>query len=169
MPNQWNKETIYALLREKDIPFFAVDHPPAYTVEDIIRFDLPKPEVGAKNLFLRDDKKRTYYLLTVKDDRNVSIKNFQKKAGTRRLSFASEQDLMAFLGLIPGAVTPFGVLNDESRSVIVYMDDCFRGGEISVHPNDNTATVYLPSDALVKLIQEHGNPVEYFNFSDVSS
>ena len=160
MPNQWNKETIYALLREKDIPFFAVDHPPAYTVEDIIRFDLPKPEVGAKNMFLRDDKKRTYYLLTVKDDRNVSIKNFQKKAGTRRLSFASEQDLMAFLGLIPGAVTPFGVFNDESRSVIVYMDDCFRGSEISVHPNDNTATVWLKTADLIRILEEHGNSVE---------
>ena len=165
MQKNWKKDDIYDLLRKKGIRFMAVDHPPAYTVEDIISFDLPRPEVGAKNLFLRDDKKRSYYLLTVRDDLTVSIKEFQSKAGTRRLSFASEQDLMHYLGLIPGAVTPFGILNDESRSVIVYIDKSFAGQEISVHPNDNTATVYLSADEMVTLIREHGNPVEYFDFT----
>lgn len=169
MHQNWKKEDIYSLLRQREIPFAAVDHPPAYTVEDIVGFDLPRPEVGAKNLFLRDDKKRAYYLLTVKDDRSVSIKGFQAKAGTRKLSFASEQDLLSKLGLIPGAVTPFGILNDESRSVIVYIDDYFAGKDISIHPNDNTATVYLPAEDLLKLIEEHGNPVEYFDFSEISS
>ncbi len=168
MGNTWDKEAIYELLHEKNIPFFAVEHPPAFTVEDILSYDLPRPEVGAKNLFLRDDKKRVYYLLTVKDDRSVSIKDFQIKAGTRRLSFASEQDLKAFLGLIPGAVSPFGILNDESHSVVVYLDKCFKGGEISVHPNENTATVYLPADELMEVIRENGNPVTYFDFSDIS-
>ena len=164
MPDYLKKQDIYKLLEENKIQYMAVDHPPAYTVEDIISFNLPRPEAGAKNLFLRDDKKRSYYLLTVRDDKTVSIKEFQSKAGTRRLSFASEQDLMKYLGLISGAVTPFGILNDESRSVTVYIDDSFAGHEISVHPNDNTASVYLQTDELIKLIREHGNKVEYFDF-----
>ena len=88
---------------------------------------------------MRDDKKRNYYLITVKGDKRVDLKKFQKKHGTRRLSFASADDLMAIMGLIPGAVTPLGVLNDEERRVEVCLDRDFLAepGKIGVHPNDN--------------------------------
>lgn len=77
--------------------------------------DIPYPEADAKNLFVRDDKKRNYYLITVKGDKKVDLKEFRKKNNTRPLRFASENDLMDILGLIPGAVTPLGILNDEER------------------------------------------------------
>lgn len=80
---------------------------------------------------------------------------------TRALSFASENDLMQVLGLIPGAVTPIGLLNDAECKVQLYLDEAFFAapGLIGVHPNDSTATVWLRADDLVALIQEHGNPV----------
>ena len=65
------------------------------------------------------------------------------------------------LGLIPGAVTPLGLLNDTSRSIHFYLDSEFIGNIIGVHPNDNTATVWLRADDLMKLIQAHGNPAEF--------
>ena len=84
-----------------------------------------------------------------------------KKYGTRALSFASENDLMQVLGLIPGAVTPLGLLNDAECKVQLYLDAAFFAapGLIGVHPNDNTATVWLRADDLAALIREHGNPV----------
>ena len=74
------------------------------------------------------------------------MKEFRKANQTRPLSFASEEDLMKLLGLTAGSVTPLGVLNDEERKV-------------GVHPNDNTATVWLKAEDLVRLIGEHGNRI----------
>lgn len=156
-----NKQEIYNFLNDKKIKYKAIEHEPAFTVEDIVSFNLENPENGAKNLFLRDDKKKNYYLLVAKDDKTISIKEFQEEAKTRRLSFASEEDLMKIMKLIKGAVTPFGVLNDEEKKVQVYIDDYFKDNYIWVHPNDNTASVYLKAEDLVSVIREHGNYVQY--------
>lgn len=149
-----------ALLDAQGVEYELFEHPPAYTVEDILSYGLPQPELGAKNLFLRDKKKRHYCLLVAKDDRPVSIRDFEEKAGLGKLSFASEEDLMRFLGLTRGAVTPFGVLNDATRTVRVFLDRYFEGGRIAVHPCENTATVYLRTADLVRLLREHGSAVE---------
>ena len=105
-----------------------------------------------------------YYgdLITVKGDKRVDLKEFRKKNNTRPLRFASENDLMDILGLIPGAVTPLGILNDEERKVQVFLDREFLEGRklIGVHPNENTATVWLKTEDLLDIIKEHGNPVQ---------
>ena len=75
----------------------------------------------------------------------------------RHLSFASPEDLSEIMELVPGAVTPFGILNDAEHRVHFYLDAAFRGNPIGVHPNDNTATVWLQADALMQLVLEHGN------------
>lgn len=156
-----NKQEVYAFLKEKNLDFEITEHPAVYSMEELAQVALPYPEADAKNLFVRDDKKRNYYLITVKGDKRVDLKKFQKKHGTRRLSFASADDLMAIMGLIPGAVTPLGVLNDEERRVEVCLDRDFfaEPGKIGVHPNDNTATVWLKTGDLIALISEHGNTV----------
>ena len=68
---------------------------------------------------------------------------------------------MSILGLIPGAVTPFGLLNDEENKAALYIDRTFREGSglVGVHPNDNTATVWIKTDDLIRIISEHGNKV----------
>ena len=102
----------------------------------------------------------------MKGDKRVDLRAFQKRFGTRKLSFASAEDLMDIMGLIPGAVTPLGLLCDDGRKVELYLDDAFRGGLIGVHPNDNTATVWLKTEDLVALIEAHGNPVRLISLED---
>lgn len=159
-----NKTQVYKYLREKGIQYEVIEHEAVFTVEQAEALNLPNPGAGAKNLFLRDDKKRNYYLLTVRDTLSVSLKEFQEKIGSRRLSFASEEDLLHMMKLTRGTVSPFGVMNDDTCIVKVYFDAFFDGKIISVHPNDNTATVYLNCNDLVNLIQDHGNTVEYVFF-----
>ena len=90
----------------------------------------------------------------------MDLKEFQHRHGTTRLSFASPEDLMARLHLAPGSVTPLGLLNDPDRSVQFYLDRDFEGGRIGVHPNDNTATIWLSAQALVNVLKENGTTVE---------
>lgn len=116
---------------------------------------------AAKNLFVRDDKKRNYYLITMKGNKRVDLKAFRRQRGLRALSFAAAEELFDIMKLIPGAVTPLGILNDAEHRVQVFMDVEFVGNKIGVHPNDNTATVWMQADDLMKIIQKHGNTVEY--------
>ena len=101
-----NKAEIYDLLRTRGIWHEITEHKAVYNMAELTDVALPYPEADAKNLFVRDDKKRNYYLITVRGDKRVDLKEFRHRYGTRALSFASENDLMQVLGLIPGAVTP---------------------------------------------------------------
>ena len=156
-----NKQEVLSLLDERGVSYELTEHKAVYNMAELAEVVLPYPEADAKNLFVRDDKKRGYYLITVRGDKRVDLKAFRQQNGTRPLSFASAEDLMARLGLIPGAVSPFGLLNDAERSVIFCLDREFldTSGRIGVHPNDNTATVWLAAADLLSLIQEHGNPI----------
>ena len=156
-----NKAEVYQYLAEQNIPHEITEHKAVFNMEELDSVALPYPEWDAKNLFVRDDKKRNYYLITVKGDKRVDLKAFRKAHGLRALTFASAEELLAMLDLIPGAVTPLGLLNDAARSVHFYLDAEFMGNKVGVHPNDNTATVWLPADNLMKLIQAHGNPAEF--------
>ena len=84
--------------------------------------------------------------------------------GSRRLSFASEDELGALMGLTKGSVTPLGYMNDAAKKVKFVIDSVFRGGVIGVHPCDNTATVWLKTEELMSLIRKHGNFVYYLTF-----
>ena len=153
------KQETLDYLTGRGVPFEVTEHGAVFNMEELDAVPLPYPDRDAKNLFVRDDKKRNYYLITVRGDKRVDLKEFQRAQGTRKLSFASPEDLAALLGLIPGAVTPLGLLNDEERRVTLYLDAAFGDGQVGVHPNDNTATVWLKAPDLVKLIGDHGNPV----------
>ncbi len=156
-----NKCEVYDYLRERNIGFETTEHQAVYTMEELSDVVLPYPEADAKNLFVRDDKKRQYYLITVKGDKRVDLKAFRRQHATRPLSFASENELKDILGLVPGAVTPLGILNDAEHRVQLYLDEDFLDspGLIGVHPNDNTATVWLKTEDLIAIIQEHGSTV----------
>ena len=154
------KEETYAYLTAHGVGYEVTEHPAVFNMEELGAVELPYPDRDAKNLFVRDDKKRNYYLITVKGDKRVYLKEFQQAFGTRKLSFASADDLAAILGLIPGAVTPLGLLNDTEHKVILYLDSAFGDGLIGVHPNDNTATVWLSTGELIRILREHGNEVK---------
>lgn len=156
-----NKTETYQYLTEHNIVYEVSEHKAVFNMEEAESLDLPYPECDAKNLFIRDDKKQNYYLITVKGDKRVDLKEFRKQHGLRALSFASPEELSAVMGLIPGAVTPLGILNDVERRVHFYLDKSFIGEKIGVHPNDNTATIWVQADELMDLIKKHGNAAEF--------
>lgn len=100
-------------------------------------------------------------MITVKGDKRVDLKEFRKQQGLRALSFASAEDLLAIMQLTPGSVSPLRLLNDAEHRVHFYLDAEFTGNKIGVHPNDNTATVWMQTDDLMEIIQTHGNAAEY--------
>ena len=156
-----NKQETYDFLTQSGVKFEITEHQAVYNMAELAQIDNPHPECDAKNLFVRDDKRRQYYLITVKGDKRVDLKAFRKAQGTRPLTFASESELMDIMRLIPGAVTPLGLLNDSELRVIFYLDkDFFKEPFlIGVHPNDNTATVWLNVNDLADIIKKHGNEV----------
>ena len=156
-----NKQEILDYLKEKNVLHKVTEQKAVYNMEEVSQIDIPYHEAEAKNLFVRDDKKRNYYLITVKGNKKVNLKKFRKENNTRALSFASEDELKSIMGVIPGAVTPFGLLNDKELKVKFFIDKEFAktGHLIAVHPNDNTATVYLKAEDLIDIIKEHGNQV----------
>lgn len=158
-----NKQQIYDYLNQENVWYEITEHEAVYNMAELSNIEIPYPEYDAKNLFVRDDKKRNYYLITVKGDKRVNLKEFRKNNNTRPLSFASADDLMGIMGLVPGAVTPLGLLNDTECKVTLFLDNDFIGdlGLIGVHPNDNTATVWIKANDLVTLIQQHGNTVNF--------
>lgn len=155
-----NKQETYQYLKDHNIPFEITEHRAVYNMEELDSIDLPYPEGDAKNLFVRDDKKKNYYLITVKGDKRVNLKDFRKAHGLRPLSFASPEDLKKYMDLTPGAVTPLGLLNVEDAPITMYMDAEFKDSIIGIHPNENTATVWLQGDDLVELLRENGCEVE---------
>ena len=157
-----NKQKIYALLGERGMWHEITEHEAVYNMAEMAEIAIPYPEADAKNLFVRDDKKRNYYLITVKDNKRVDLKEFKRRNGTRSLSFASAEELLQLMGLTPGSVTPLGLLNDSERRVKLYLDKAFLDAPalIGVHPNDNTATVCMKTEDLISLLTEHGSEVE---------
>ncbi len=156
------KQETYDFLNAKNIEYEITEHKAVFSMDEICDVVLPHSECDAKNLFVRDDKKREYFLITVKGNKRVDLKEFRKSHGIRQLSFASAEDLMRFLNLTPGSVTPLGLLNGVGQKVKFFLDKDFLEppGLIGIHPNENTATVWLKTADLLKLIKENGNEVE---------
>lgn len=159
-----NKIEIYTYLKENNIWHEISEHKSVFNMSEISDVIFPYPECVAKNLFVRDNKKRNYYLITVKGNKRVDLKEFKQKYNTRSLSFASEIDLLDLLDLHLGSVTPLGLLNDKEHKVQFFLDKDFTEEPklIGVHPNDNTATVWLKTQDLIEIINQHGNIVNIF-------
>lgn len=124
--------------------------------------DLNRFGDGCKNLFLRDDKGRRHFLLVLPKDKTADLKDIQKQLGCSRLGFASEERLYKYLGLHKGEVTPLGIINDTGADVEVVIDQDLVGkNKLGVHPNDNTASVWLAFDSLKLVIEQNGNVIHY--------
>ena len=113
---QWDKAAVYRLLTERGIWHEITEHPAVYNMEEMAAVDLPYPEADGKNLFLRDDKKRHYYLLTLRGDKRVDLKAFRQANHTRPLSFASAEDLWDKLGLSSLRIKKQGEVKNFCRS-----------------------------------------------------
>ena len=133
-----------------------------YNMEELSTIDLPYLQQVAKNLFVRDDKRRRYYFIVVKGEKRIDLKQFRLKNQLRPLSFASVDDLQKILGLEPGSVTPLGIFNDKNHQVHCFLDQDFldEPAIIGVHPYDNTTTLWLNTQDFIQIIQKLNNPID---------
>ena len=151
-------EDLLAFLTGLAIPTDTVEHPPLFTVEEstALRGDIPGGH--AKNLFVKDKKSRLF-LLVLGEDAQVDLKRVHEKIGGQgRVSFGSAELLEEVWGVKPGAVTPFGAINDSDGRVTVVLDAALMANQrVNFHPLVNTRTTGLASADLVKFLRATGH------------
>lgn len=138
------------------------EHPPVYTVEEASQYWKGIEGRHCKNLFLRNSKGNRHYLVVLEQSKKVDLKELANKLGSGKLSFASPERLSRCLGLTAGAVSPFGLINDQNKEVHMVLDKSLKQGEkVNFHPNVNTATVTLSAADFVIFLESCGNEITY--------
>lgn len=154
------KNDVLKLLDEKNIKYEIVEHEEVHTMEDMEKLGLLDKGYVCKNLFLRNANGKEHYVVSCHYKKDVHMDDLKEKLGSSRLSFGSADRLEKYLKLENGYVSPFGVINDESKSVkFVFDKDVVGQSKVGFHPNTNTATVFLDFKDVKKIIEEHGNEV----------
>lgn len=143
---------ILDVLNKLNIKYDIKEHKAVYTVEEMQEIFLDLEGIGCKNLFLQDVKKKLF-LYIFPEYKRADLKMLPGKINSKRLSFANENDLQIYLGLIPGAVTPLGIINDKEQKVTVVLDKELKNNKVLIHPNRNTATISIKYDDLIKFIK----------------
>ena len=149
-------EALHARLEELGIAYKAVSHPPVFTVEEAkaLRGELPGAHI--KNLFLRNKKGRMW-LVTCLEDREVDLKDLGARLEAGRFSFGSAERLMTYLGVEPGSVTPFAVVNDGGGAVTMVLDAGVMAAEaVNCHPLVNTMTTAVAPGDRIRFIEAEG-------------
>ena len=151
---------VYAALDALGIAYERHEHPAVFNSEDAATYWDPIPGVQCKNLFLRNKKGDRHYLVVVGIGKRVDLRELVKVVADDRLSFGSPERLMAQLGLTPGSVSPFGLINDEAAGVRVLIDADLQGAErLIFHPNINTASVVVSWADLERFLATRRNAV----------
>ncbi|HEX6975441.1 MAG TPA: prolyl-tRNA synthetase associated domain-containing protein [Vicinamibacterales bacterium] len=155
---------VYAALDALGITYSRHEHPAVFTAEEAAEHWAGLDGKPVKNLFLRNKKGDRHYLVILGIEKQADLKHLVKVIGDDRLSFGSPERLMARLGLTPGSVTPFGLINDHDRSVRVIIDADLKHAErLIFHPNINTASLTIAFADLEKFLASRGNVVRYIN------
>ena len=158
---------LYDLLKELDIPFDYYEHPPVATIEEARKYWKDIDATHCKNLFFRNHKGDRHYLVIIEHSQNLRIHDLEKRLNQGKLSFASDQRMMKYLGVTPGSVTPFGLINDRENKVHVFIDENLKKApKISFHPCINTASIVIPYSGLVKFLEFTGQGFEYLQLYD---
>lgn len=151
-------DDLFAFLAGLGIPVTTVTHPPLFTVADSQALRGEIPGGHTKNLFLKD-RKDQYFLLTVEEEATVDLKTIHTLIGAAgRVSFGRPEALMDLLGVIPGAVTAFGIINDTERRVKVFIDQALlEHAVVNAHPLTNEATTSIAAQDLLRFIAATGH------------
>lgn len=153
---------IIKILKQRHIPYKLVHHPAVYTATQADQYVQGEQFIRTKNLFLTSSHHQ-FFLVLLREDKRLDSHYFRQISHTSRISFASTNKLKELLDLIPGAVSPFGLLNNERHNVTLYIDkDVASAPNIGCHPNDNTATIILPTQDLLQLLLAYGYPTHLF-------
>jgi Ala-tRNA(Pro) deacylase len=156
------EEAVYRKLAELGIAYGRHEHPPVPTVEDAEKYWVGIDATHCKNLFLRNQKGNRHYLVILLHSKKADLRAVADQIGDGKLSFASPERLMTHLGLTPGSVSPFGLINDVAHAVRVALDrDLTSAERLSFHPNINTRTLVVTRNDFDRFLAACGNPVQY--------
>ncbi len=159
-----SEDAVYQSLASLGIRYERHEHPPVATVEEAERHWIGIDATHCKNLFLRNQKGDRHYLVILVHSKRADLRAVASQIGDGKLSFASPERLMTCLGVTPGSVSPFGLINDRQRQVRVYLDrDLKSAARISFHPNINTRTLTLSFADFERFLAAAGNAVGYIN------
>ncbi len=162
MPVAEIERKVLETLDELGISYVRHEHPPVATVEEAEKYWEGLRGTHCKNLFLRNYKGNRHYLVIAPVTRGIDLKRLNAALGEDRLSFASPERLRRWLGLEPGSVSPFGLVNDETAHVRVVCDEALRSSSfLGFHPNINTATLEIASADFERFLASRGNFVRW--------
>ena len=163
-----SKEELIKLLDESSCDYEVKEHAPLFTVEDSKSLRGSILGAHSKNLFLKDAKGQ-FYLLSVEENTKVDLKKIMNFIGSKKLSFAKAEYLESILGIEPGSVSPFALINDVDKKVLFFLDKNFLNyKKLNFHPLVNTATVNIATSDMIKFIEEKHNPIKYIDFKVIN-
>lgn len=158
---------LFKILSDLSIPFDYYEHPAVPTVEEASKYWVDIDAAHCKNLFFRNHKGNRHYLVILNYTCQLNIRELEQKLKQGKLTFASPERMMRFLGLTPGSVSPFGLIHDKDSHVHLFIDENLRNSErISFHPNLNTASIVVTFADLLRFLEFCGNKREYVRLYD---
>lgn len=165
------QEKVYERLRELGIEYEYYEHPEAPTIEIAQQFYRGEGTTLCKNLFFRNHKGNRHYLVIMDARGEMDIHRMEKSLRQGKLSFASEERMMKWIGVRPGSVSLFGLVNDSEKGVKLFVDkNLLEVEKVSFHPNDNRASLVISREGMLKFIEASGNEweaVELYEPNDV--
>ncbi|WP_157271243.1 prolyl-tRNA synthetase associated domain-containing protein [Azohydromonas aeria] len=151
-------DALLQLLDRHALPYDIVEHEPVFTIADALA---ATPEIGGiktKNVFLRDAKGTRHFLAVVPHDLRLDLPALARMLGSSKLSMGSPERLQRCLGITPGAVSVFALVNDKAHAVELLMDErVWQAAQVQAHPLRNTATVAIGHDALASFLALTGH------------
>ena len=161
------QKELYDLFKHLAIDFEYHEHPPLATIDDAVMHWKDYKSGRCKNIFFRNHKGDRHYLVILEHLQKLDIHDLEKRLKQGKLSFASDQRLMKFLGVEPGSVTPFGLINDKENHVHLFMDENLKSEDrLAFHPNVNTATVIISQKDFMKFLEYSENSFEFLKLYD---
>jgi Ala-tRNA(Pro) deacylase len=161
------QKELYELLEELSIQFEYHEHPPLATIEDAKIHWKNYNSGRCKNIFFRNHKGDRHYLVILEHLRQLNIHDLERRLRQGKLSFASDQRLKKYLGVEPGSVSPFGLINDTEHHVHLFIDEKLNESDrLAFHPNINTASLVVSKSDFLKFLKHTGNTFEFIRLYD---
>ena len=161
------KDDLIRILNDHGFKYFIKEHAPLFTVEDSKALRGQIEGAHSKNLFLKDAK-ANFFLISIEESASIDLKKTMQQIQSKKLSFAKPEYLHNILGIEPGSVSPFALLNDSKKEVRFYLDRSFLDHKrVNFHPLINTATVNISPQNLIDLIEKYHNPVNYIDLENL--
>jgi Ala-tRNA(Pro) deacylase len=153
---------LYTLLKSLGIEFEYREHPPVATIEEATIHWKGIDAGRCKNIFLRNHKGNRHYLVILEHLAELNMRDLEQRLKQGKLSFASPERLKKHLGVEPGSVTPFGLINDAEQHVHLFIDkELLKFDRLSFHPNVNTASIVVTRNDLIRFLESRGNSYQF--------